>query len=483
VVLLTLALGIGANAAIFSLVRAVVLKPLPYRETDRLVHIYENRPKGARFAWGENKGYILVRPATLHAWREQSTSFEQIEGYRSRAKTLTGAGRAESVWVHEVTDGFFDVAGVAPVHGRTLTPDDFGPGVPGAVVLSDHLWQARYGGDRSIVGRTIQIDGSAVPVVGIMPPGFYPTRFGRVDLWLPYWSPPGHQDDRVTWSFITLARLRPGVTFEQAHLEADTISDRLTAAYPGDYENMSAVLVPVAGEIVGAHERLLYTLLGAAGLVLLVGCVNIANLTLARSAERTQEFSIRAALGAGRRRLMTQMLMESVVLAGVGGLLGLVVARVSLPLVLALVPPENAVPRVDEATLDWAVLGFTLVVSVVVGLLFGIVPALRVSQTKLHDHLKEAGRGTSLSRRAKLVGNILVTGEVALSLFLLIGAGLLLRSFLELQSVDSGFDTARVLAMEVTVPTHSYGVYEVGGANPPRARLYRECLCLAGHCW
>jgi len=307
-----------------------------------------------------------------------------------------------------------------------------------------------------------------------MPPGFYPTRFQTVDLWLPYWFEAGHQDDRRTWSFITLARLKPGVSFEQAHREMDTISDRLSADYPADYDNMGAVLVPVAGEIVGAHQRLFYTLLGAVGLVLLVGCVNVANLMLARSAERAQEFAIRAALGARRSRLVRQMLTESVLLAGVGGLLGLVVARVSVPLALTLLPPENAVPRIHEVAIDWLVFVFTLAVSVVVGLLFGIAPALRVSQARPQDRLKEIGRSAGLSRRGRRFGSLLVTAEIALSLFLLIAAGLLLRSLLRLQAVDSGFETSRVLAMDVTVPTHRYGVYEVGGGNPRRARLYRD---------
>jgi putative ABC transport system permease protein len=393
---------------------------------------------------------------------------------RWRTRTLTGGERAESAWAHEVTEGFFSTAGVGAAHGRTLGRDDFSPGAPRAVVLSDRLWRARYAADPALVGRTIQIDGAAVPVVGIMPPGFYPMRFGSPDLWLPYWPAPGDNDNRVTWSFITLARLKPGVTFEQAHREMDLISDRLTAAYPLDYDNMSAVLVPVTGEVVSSYETLFYTLLGAVGLVLLVGCVNVANLMLARAVERGPEFSIRAALGAPRRRLIRQLLTESVLLSGAGGLLGLVVARLALPAALTLLPADSVVPRMDEVALDWAVLAFTLVVSVFAGVLFGLVPALRASKTDLNEGLKEAGRGAVLNRRAKRLGDLLVIGEVALSLLLLVGAGLLLRSFLRLQAVESGFDTQHVLAMQLTVPTHRYGVYELGGANPSRAALYRE---------
>jgi putative ABC transport system permease protein len=473
-ILVTLALGIGANTAIFSLVRAVVLKPLPYREPDRLVHIYENHPKGARFKWGEDKGYIIVRPGTLYEWRRQSTSFERIDAWRWRTKTLTGGERAESVWANEVTDGFFTTAGVPPAIGRTLIADDFAPGVPRAVVVSDRLWRTRYGSDPTIVGRTIQIDGGAVPVVGVMPAGFYPGRYQTADLWVPYSSQPGENDDRVTWSFITLARLKPGVSFEQAHREMDTISDRLTAAYPQDYNDMSAVLVPVTGEVVGAYQTLFYTLLGAVALVLLVGCVNVANLMLARATERHQEFSIRTALGAPRRRMVQQVLTESLLLSGTGGLVGLLVARWTLPAALALLPPDSRVPRLNEATLDWPVLAFTLGVSLVAGILFGIVPAFRVSQAQLNESLKETSRGTSSSRRAKQFGDVLVAAEIAVSLLLLVGAGLLLRSFLRLYAVDSGFDTRHVLAMQLTVPTHRYGVYGVGGTNPGRARLYRD---------
>jgi putative ABC transport system permease protein len=471
-ILLTLALGIGANVAIFSLVRAVVLKPLPYKDPDRLVHIYENHPRGQRFKWGEGRFYILVRPGTLHAWREQSTAFERIEAIRWRTMTLTGGERAESIWANEVTDGYFEAAGVRAALGRPLTPADFAAGVPRAVVLSDRLWRRRYGADPAIVGRTIQLDGGAVPVVGVMPQGFYPTRLQPADLWVPYASAPGERDDRTTWKFITLARLKPAATFEQAHREMDIISDRLAAAYPREYHDMSAVLVPATGEVVGASAVLLYTLLGAVGLVLLVACVNVANLMLARATERYQELSIRAALGASRRQLVQQVLCESLLLSVGGGLLGLLVAHVSLPAALAWLPPENTLPRINEAALDRPVLAFAGGVALLSAILFSLAPALRVSQTIVNDGLKEAGRGTS--RRGKRIGDALVTSQVALSLVLLVGAGLLLRSFLHLRAVDSGFDVPRVLALQLTVPTHRYGVYEVGGTNPSRARLYRN---------
>jgi putative ABC transport system permease protein len=473
-VLLILALGVGASTAIFTLVRGVILKPLSYKEPERLVHIYENHPKGTRFTWGEGAHFIIVRGATLHAWRTQSRSFESIEAIRWRTRTLTGDERADSVWGNDVSSGFFRTCGVTPILGRTLTPDDYVPGIPRAVVISFRLWRTRYGADPSIVGRRIHIDGSAVPVVGVMPQAFFPADPPPPDLWLPYSAASGEDDDRVTWRFTTLARLKPGVTFEQAHADMDLISARLAASYPEDYTNMDAVLVPVMGEVIGTYPRLLYTLLAAVGLVLLIGCVNVANLTLARANERSHEFSVRSALGASRSRLVRQVLAESLLLSGIGGLLGAALALASLPIALALLPPDNGLPRLDEVGIDWVVLAFTMAASLSSGVLFGLAPALRVSRWRLSETLQEAGRGSGSSRRMRRVGDALVVAEIALSLLLLAGAGLLIRSFLRLRAVDPGIATAQVLALQLTVPTHHYGDYEVGGPNRRRAALYGE---------
>jgi putative ABC transport system permease protein len=473
-VLLTLALGIGANTAIFSLVRGVILKPLSFPEPDRLVHIYENHPRGTRFKWGAGINFIVVRGATLQAWRTQNTSFDSIESIRWRTRTLTGRERTDAVWSNEVSEGFFRTAGVRPAMGRTLEPDDYAAGVPRAVVISDRLWRTRYGSDRGLVGRTIDIDGASVPVVGVMPPDFFPMASSPPDLWVPYWPDPGETDDRVTWRFTTLARLKPGVTFEQAHREMDLISARLAAAYPEDYTDMDAVLVPVAGEVVGSYPRLFYTLLGAVTLLMLVGSVNVANLMLARAAERAQEFAVRHALGAAPSRLLRQVLVESLLIASIGGALGLVVARVSLPVALSLLPADNGIPRMNDVRLDWAVLGFTAAASLFVALLFGLAPALRAARSGVSESLKEGGRSTTASGRTRRSGDALVIAEIALSIVLLTAAGLVMRSLMRLQAVDPGFDTAQVLALQLTVPAHRYGPYEVGGANARRAALYRE---------
>lgn len=474
VVVLTLALGIGANTAIFSMVRSVILKPLPYHEPDRLVRIYETHGKRPRFQWGEGRSYILVRPGTLHDWRDRSRSFESVEAVRWRTKTLTGSEQAEAVWANEVTEGFFRIAGVKAALGRTLDAGDFGGVVARAAVISDRLWRNRYGADPSIIGRHILIDGVSVPVAGVMPPEFYPDRYLSSDLWIPYAAVAGERSDRTTWSFVTLARLKGGVSLEQAIQEMDVISDRMAAAQPEHYGDLSAIVVPVTGEIIGPHETLLFTLLGAVGLVLLIGCVNVANLMLARGMGRSQEFAVRAALGAGRARLIRQLLTESLLLAGIGGALGLIIAKLSLRPILSLLPTERAIPRMQQVQLDWQVLIFTLGLSCLTGILFGLAPAWSASRVSLNESLKEGGRTSSGGRRTRRFGNALVVGEVALSLLLLVGAGLLLRSFWMLQQVQSGFRTEQVLAMQITVPAHRYGEYEVGGTNPKRAIFFRE---------
>jgi putative ABC transport system permease protein len=473
IVVSTLAVGIGASTVVFSLVRSVLLKPLPYRDPDRLVRIYEDHGTRSRFTWGQDASYIIVRPATLHAWREQSRSFEGIAALRWRTKTL-GGDEARSVWANEVTPEFFRVAGVAAALGRTLEPDDYVAGVPRAAVLSDALWRARYGSDPGIVGRMVTIDGSAVPVVGVMPRGFYPDNYLSADIWVPYVAPAGEAGDRSTWSFITLARLRPGVEIEQACRDLDLVSARLAAAYPDDYGNMSAVVVPVAGEVVGPHERLLLTLLGAVGLVLLIACGNVANLMLARATERGRELAVRAALGATRVRLFGELAAESLLLAVCGGVGGVVLAVAALRPAMALLPAERGIPRIREAALDGPVLAFTIVVSLLTALAFGMAPAWRASRPGIEGVLRDGGRGSGPGRSARRFGSALIAGEVALAAFLLAGSGLLLRSFWLLHQVDPGFRSGPLLALQFTVPSHRYGEYQVGGANPPRAALFRE---------
>jgi len=474
VVIGILALGIGANTAIFSVVNTVVLKPLPFRDPDRLVHIWENYPKGSRYHWGSAGGFIIVRPATYYDWKSQSRSFESITAAGWRSVLFNGGQRAETLEAHEVDEGFFETLGVRPELGRTFEPSDYTSGNSRLAVLSHVLWETRFGGDPGIVGKTITLDNAAHTVLGVMPRGFYPTRWEDPYLWLPLNMDPAVKQSRVLWKLFTFARLKPGVTFDQAQREMEVISDRLTAAYPEHYDNMNAVLTPVTGYLFSQFEKLFYTLLGAVGLVLLIACADVAALLVARSTERHRELAVRAALGASRGRLVWLVLTESLILSLGGAALGTALAFGFVRPVTSLLPAASRVPRIEEVALDWHVLAFTLGISLLAGLLFGILPALRASRPNLNESLKEAGRSGSAGAAAKRAGDILIVGEVAVSLVLLAGAGLLIRSFVQLLRTDPGFNPDRVLALSFGVPTHRYGKYETGGLNSTRARLFAD---------
>jgi len=468
IIVLTLALGIGANTAIFSVVNSVLLKPLPFRDADRLVHIWESNLARDRYQWGSARGFIVVRPGTFFDWKSQAQSFESITAVASFSAMLGGVERAESLLGHEVDKAFFDTLGVKPELGRVLQPDDFQSGRR-VVVLSHTLWQNRFAGDRAIVGKTIQLDDAAWTVVGVMPDGFYEVRWATPLLWRPLVLDPEVKYSRVLWKFFTFARLKHGVSLERAQQEMDIIGDRIKIAANTHF---SPVVVPVTGYLFSQYEQLFYILLGSVGLVLLIACANVANLLLARAAERDREFSVRAALGASRGRLMRLVLIESLVLSGLGSTLGVGLAYVSIGPLVALLPTSARVPRIHATTVDMTVLLFTLAVAVLAAILFGIVPALRSSRPNLHESLKEGGRSGSAGRAARRVGDALIVSEVALSLVLLVGAGLLIQSFLRLVRSDPGLNVERVIAMTLDVPAHRYGKYEVGGANPSRAMLF-----------
>ncbi|HUA58734.1 MAG TPA: ABC transporter permease [Verrucomicrobiae bacterium] len=470
VVIATLALGIGANTAIFSVVRAVLLKPLPFRDADRLVHIWETNVEHDRYRWGDPRGFIIVRPATFFDWKSQSRSFESITAFASFTAIIGGGERAESVYGHDVDESFFDTLGVRPLLGRTFRADDY-QSAGRAVILSYTLWQTHFGGDRAILGKSITLDSVPCQVVGVMPEGFYQVRWGTPLLWRPLSMEPAVKQSRVLWKLFTFARLKPGVTFDQAQQEMDVIAGRLKDAYHSEF---SAVLTPVTGYLFSEYERLFYILLGSVGLVLLIACVNVANLLLARAAERDREFSLRVALGASRSRLMRLVLTESLVLSGAGGLFGIGLAVVSIRPIIALLPASRSVPRIADTTLDWPVLMFTLGAALLSGVLFGIVPALRASRPNLNESLKDGGRAGSAGVAARRFGDLLIVAEVAVSLVLLVEAGLLIQSFIGLMRSNPGLNTERVIALLVDVPAHRYGKYEIGGANPSRARLFTE---------
>jgi putative ABC transport system permease protein len=474
VIVVTLALGIGANTAIFSVVNAVILKPLPFRDADRLVHIWESYPKGSRYRWGSEQGYIIVRPGTYFDWKNQSQSFERISAYGWRNVLAGGGDKNEMLPAHEVEEGLFETLGVTPILGRVFRADDYAAADGRSVILSHQLWESRFAADRQIVGKTISLDNAAHVVIGVMPPGFYATRTDTPRLWLPLSLTPEQTQSRVSWRLSTFARLKSGVSLEQAQREMDVISDRLTAAYPAHYDNMCAVLTPVTGYLFSHYEKLFSLLMGAVGLVLLIACANVANLLLARAAERSREVSVRTALGASRARIVRQLLTESLLLAGAGSIAGIGIALAGIRPILALLPAASRIPRIGEVGLELPVLLFMVAVSLGAGLLFGVLPAIHGSRADLATSLKEGGRANSSGAGARRLGDALVVSEVAISLVLLTAAAVLTENFLRLMKSDPGFNPDNVLAISVNVPVHRYGRYETAGPNASRARLYEE---------
>ena len=471
IIVVTIALGIGASTTIFGVVHGIIFEPLPFREPDRLVHIWENYPKGSRFVAGGDQTFISVRPGTFHDWKTQSKSFENISAYYRREVLLTGGDRAEAAQAHEVSQDFFETLGVHAIRGRTFSAADYKSGRR-VVVLGYALWTSHLGADPNIIGRQLSIDNATYTVVGVMPRGFYPTRWDTPKLWLPLIFDPAQKQSRITWGLSTFARLKPEVSFDQAQREMDLISDRLTETYKGNYDNMCAVLTPLDGYMFGHYERLFFLLFGSVDLVLLIACVNVANLLLARGAERQQELALRTAVGASRWRLIRQLLTESLLLAALGALGGLALAYAGVRLIAWLLPPSSRIPRLDGIEIDAAVFLFTCLLTVVTGLLFGSFPALYASRSKLNQVLKDGGRGPSGGKTQKRTGDALIVAEVALSLTLLTGAGLLVQSFLSLKRIEPGFNPDRLIVYSLNIPVHHYGKYETGGTNAARAQLF-----------
>ncbi|HYE64226.1 MAG TPA: ABC transporter permease [Pyrinomonadaceae bacterium] len=455
VTVLALALGIGANSAIFSVVNAVLLRPLPFEDPERLVMVWERRPR-------QNREAGPVAPADFVDWQNQNQVFERMAAYSPAAFNLTGVGEPEQIITHVVTTGFFQVLGVEAAVGRTFLQEVDDPTRERTVVLSQGFWQRRLGGDPNVTGKVLTLDDESYTVIGVMPSDFqFPDSLTQ--MWvapkrvLPETSLPGNPDPamlRGMHYLSVIARLKQGVTLEQSQAEMQTIAGRLEQQYPNENTGHTARVVSLHEQLIGDVRPALLVLLGAVGFVLLIACANVANLLLARATARHREMSIRNALGASRLRLIRQLLTESTLLSLTGGVIGLLLAMWGVDLLIAL-SPEN-LPRLREIGLDGRVVGFTLVVSILTGIIFGLAPALQASKLDLNSSLKEGGRGSMEGFGRQRMRGLLIISEVALALVLLIGAGLMIRSFQRMHQVDPGFDPNHVLALQLSLPRSKY---------------------------
>ncbi|MFY9611384.1 MAG: ABC transporter permease [Blastocatellia bacterium] len=454
VAVLTLALGIGANTAIFSVVSGVLLRPMPYADPGRLVQFWETNPlKG----WTQ----ATVAPANLFDWQEQNQSFEDIAAYMgSDTKAagmsnlfLTGEGEPERVRGLYVTGNLFSVLGVSAARGRTFTPEETWAGNHRVVVLCHELWQRRFGGDPAIVDQTISINGANRTIIGVMPDGFYfPAK--DVELWVPMgWEQAQIAQLRRPHFLRAIGRLKPGVSIEQARSEMSSIAGVLEAKYPDTNTQMGVGLGPLQEWIVGDSRPALLVFLAAVGLVLLIACANVSSLLLARAESRRKEIAIRVALGAGRGRIIRQLLSESLLLALLGGMVGVVLAVWARKVLLAL--GARHIPRIHEISLDGTALGFTLGITLLAAVLAGLLPAWQASRHELTGALKDGQKGAGGSQRSGL-RSLLVVSEIALSFMLVIGAGLLIKSFIRLVRVDPGIDPSNVLTMRLDLPGSRY---------------------------
>lgn len=438
VAIVTLALGIGANTALFSVVNGVLLNPLPFPEPDRLFAVYT---KTATFSRSS------ITYLNFLDWQKQNRSFASLVAFRSDDYNLTGEGEPERLHAHMISAEFFGAYGLQPLIGRGFRADEDQVGAEPVAILGDGLWKRRFGSSRDVVGKSVVLNGRPHTVVGVAPgriPGLSPS-----DVYVPIgqWADPTFRDRRIGMGTNSVGRLKPGVTPAQAEADMDAVARNLAAAYPDVNQGTGITMVPLKTDVVGDVRGILLMLLGAVGFVLLIACANVSNLLLARSTGRTREFAIRLSLGASPSRVMRQLLTESVILGMIGGAFGLLLARLSLSLIVTGL--GDALPRADEIALDSRVLAFTLVASVLTGIVFGLAPALKMLRPQLSETLKEGARGSSLARHR--LQSVFVVFEVAMALVLLIGAGLMIRSLAALWGLDPGFDPRHVLTFATSV--------------------------------
>ena len=462
VAVLALALGIGANSAIFSVVNTVLLQPLPYKNPDALMMVWED---ATHLGFPDN----TPSPANFIDWRDQNTVFEGMAAMAQASFNLTGAGEPERFDGRKVSANLFNLLGVAPALGRNFLPEEDKPGSR-VVILGHGMWQRRFGGDPSVIGRALNLNGESYTVVGVMPPGIdLPSMENWHDqLWVPIAFSSEEAASRGNHYLEVIARLKPGVTQKQAQAEMTTIAKRLEQQYPAQNTRIGIKVKPLHEQMVGNIKSALLILLGAVGFVLLIACANVANLLLARAAVRQKEIALRLALGASRSRLTRQFLTESVLLAGLGGGFGLLLSVVGLNLLKKFIP--ESISQAHAIGIDGKVLLFTVLVSLVTGVIFGLAPASQASNFNLNDTLKEGGRDSGASARGNRIRSLLVISEVAVSFLLLIGAGLLINSFMHLRKLDPGFRADHLLTMKVALPETKYPDKE------HRAPFFRELI-------
>src|ERR1700723_108187 len=448
VAVITLALGIGINTAIFSVVNGVLLRPLGFPDANQLVRVYHVPPQKSF----PGMTTFSASAANYLDWEKQNHVFDRMAIYASRGFDLTGADKPEQIDASTVSSGFFATLGVQPMLGREFSPDEDQPGRSHVVVLSHGLWQEHFGANPKIVGRNINLDGTSYLVAGVMPPSF---RFpGFAQMWTPMAWTDQERAVRGEHHYGVIARLKGGVELKQAQAERNTISGRLEQLYPEDDKGWGAVVIPLHDDMVADVRPALLVLLGAVAFVLLIACVNVANLALAKTFSRQKEIAIRTALGASSARVLRQILTESVLLAVVGGALGLTYAEAAIRLIMAFL--ADKVPHSVEVGLDTKVLAFTAGISVATGILAGILPALRLTRGNVNQSLKQGLGRTDSDSSGHRTRSILVVSEVALSLMLLVGAGLLIRSFQKLHGVNPGFDSHSVLTMNAMVSNSKF---------------------------
>jgi putative ABC transport system permease protein len=447
VVVATLALCIGATTAIFSVVNAVLLRPLPYQAPDRLVMVWSRDSIG-------QVDRNVVSAANYFAWRQENSSFEQLAAYFPNWNaTLTGGEAAERLEIGATSANLFATLGARAEIGRTFLPEEEVPGAPRVVVLGHALWQRRFGGDPAVLGTTIPLDGQPYTVVGVMPRDFK-LPGSKADLYTPLPILGRMLEGRIPHLLMVVGRLRPGGTIDRARVDLATVARRLEREYPETNTGWGVTLVSLHEQVAGDARRPLLVLLAAVGAVLLIGCANIANLMLSRAAGRQRELAVRAALGAGRGRLVVQLLTESIAIAGAAGAIGLALAYWGARALAALAPDE--LPRLNEIEIDAGVLAFTLGVSLLTALLFGLAPAVHAVRQVTSDALKETSRAATASGGRRRLRNMLVVSEIAFAVVLLVGAGLLISSFVRLRNENPGFRAEHVVAMKVGLPRATY---------------------------